>query len=444
MKGAARLRLAAVMFATLLGLTIPTLAEEATFCKEKNNKGMCLVPFTFVNNYRGQPAVYLFIKGIVKEGGKDVTYYVSDAKGGVTITPPLKAGTYVSLPEGGLRPDAENKVKLPQMEALRFYVSLGNPLQTCCNNETQGGPVAEPNGWSVPSNLAPKGALDNFNTIFDFLELTWVSADGSFGANTTQVDMFGLPMQLEVKGTDRVTHQAVTRYAGFTQDFETLMKGYMKLGAPWTNLVLEPVKGKVRQIIAPHYGLKLPQNPFPEAAMKQYIADVFIDYRAGRSGGKTLQSTVCEKAWTGNTFPGTGFPFRFRVNNAGDWLFEILRPDVETTYRNQLNLNIRYMVAPPVPDYVKCAAEQVARDLGAQLIRTTLRKDIHLYQGDCPAPFVAQFYKQEPIQQYAKFWHDNGIKNLAYSFGYDDTCNQSGVVIVDKPTALKVTVGGVK
>jgi hypothetical protein len=458
MKSVARFRLA-IMLVTLLDLTIPALAQQPPappppqqqdFCKQKNNKGLCLLPVTLVNNYKGQPDLYLFIKGIIKENGQEVTYYVSNADGDVTIAPPLKAGQYTSLPIGGLRPDKNNQVMLPKLEGLRFFVSLDGPLKTCCNDGKDGGQVSEPNGWTVPSDLAPQGDKDNSVTIFDFLELTW-PGDDQFGANTTQLEMFGLPMQLELTGTDS-TGQSVTESAGFTEDFDTLMSDYMKLGAPWTNLVLEPIKGKVRRIISPYHGLKLQQNPFPAIDFGRYIQQVFTYYGVGINDSVT--SSVCGDLWYGNSVGGPNVPFRFRVGPGGvgpggEWLFEITLPDAEQTYRNQLDKNIIYADPKNPPKNALCAAPQMARDLAAQLIRTTLKSvasagkgNSNLYQGQCPAAFVAQFYTLEPIQQYAKFWHDKGIKKKAYSFGFDDTCNQSSIVILGQPTALKITVGG--
>ena len=272
MKHSARLRLSVVMLAMLFGSTITALSQQPTFCQQKNNKGMCLLPVTLVNNYKSRGQVYVYIKGEFTEAGQKNIYYVSNAKGDVTITPLLKPGQYVSLPNGGLGPDANNQVMLPKMDGLRFYVSLGRPLQSCCSGPfkpgdpvREGDPVSDPNGWTVPSSTAPEGDRYNYRTPFDWVELTWPAND-DFGVNVTQVDMFGLPMQLELTGKD-TTNQTVTRKSGFAQDYETLVDGYMKLGPPWTNLVLESVavgSGGFRRIISPYHGIKLARNPFPE------------------------------------------------------------------------------------------------------------------------------------------------------------------------------------
>jgi hypothetical protein len=62
----------------------------------------------------------------------------------------------------------------------------------------------------------------------------------------------------------------------------------------------------------------------------------------------------------------------------------------------------------------------------------------------CDACVTSQFYTSAPIQKYAKFFHDYGINNKAYSYGYDDTCDQSSYIVVDDPTAVTITLGGAK
>jgi hypothetical protein len=53
----------------------------------------------------------------------------------------------------------------------------------------------------------------------------------------------------------------------------------------------------------------------------------------------------------------------------------------------------------------------------------------------------SQYYKSGPANYYAKFWHDNGINNLAYGFPYDDVAGQSSFVSHGSPQWLAVAVG---
>jgi hypothetical protein len=53
----------------------------------------------------------------------------------------------------------------------------------------------------------------------------------------------------------------------------------------------------------------------------------------------------------------------------------------------------------------------------------------------------SQYYKSAPANYYAKFWHDNGINNLAYGFPYDDVAGQSSFISHGNPQWLEVAVG---
>ena len=56
----------------------------------------------------------------------------------------------------------------------------------------------------------------------------------------------------------------------------------------------------------------------------------------------------------------------------------------------------------------------------------------------------ASFYPSEPQHDYAKFWHQISILNLAYGFGFDDTANQSSVAILSPKediSKLDVVIG---
>jgi Beta-1,3-glucanase/Secretion system C-terminal sorting domain len=57
---------------------------------------------------------------------------------------------------------------------------------------------------------------------------------------------------------------------------------------------------------------------------------------------------------------------------------------------------------------------------------------------------VPNFYKANPMNHYAKFWHLPGISvdNLAYGFAYDDVADQSPSLSTAKPTKVITTFGG--
>ena len=112
----------------------------------------------------------------------------------------------------------------PKLNAVRVYVSFGRGLQVCCNSAV-GAPPSEPIGWTSTE--------PNYGTPFDWAELNWDNTGNAglghetrLGGNVTQVDMFGLPLLLTLKGKSTVADQPATANAGLTRRFDTMMSAY--------------------------------------------------------------------------------------------------------------------------------------------------------------------------------------------------------------------------
>jgi hypothetical protein len=58
--------------------------------------------------------------------------------------------------------------------------------------------------------------------------------------------------------------------------------------------------------------------------------------------------------------------------------------------------------------------------------------------GDWNNP--ATYYKKEPFNFYAKFWHEHTINGKAYGFCYDDVAQQDTLIHAKTPTKLVVTL----
>jgi hypothetical protein len=56
---------------------------------------------------------------------------------------------------------------------------------------------------------------------------------------------------------------------------------------------------------------------------------------------------------------------------------------------------------------------------------------------------VSTFYKTEPYNYYAAFWHSPGVSynNLQYAFSYDDDANQSSTIVGDNPAYCTLYFG---
>jgi hypothetical protein len=395
----------------------------------KNAQELPVIPFTVINNVNTTLPLYIYIKGIVTEKTKTIPasswVYVSDIDGNVTIMPNIPPGEYTGDLALDLGTAKITTLQFPKLGAARIYLSFGEPPMVCCNNAVGGSP-SEPAGWVKTD--------PNFNTLFDWAELSWDNGGNRglrhstrLGGNVTQVDMFGLPLRLTLEGKSPSSDRPATEYAGFTQDLTTMMRAYGQLAQPWTNLVMYNSDNIAVRIVSPYHGIDL--GVFPKDELDGYIGQVFMSYATGST--LTVKASCSQDNGITHTFAGNTSNnfFVFKENGTK---FQFSKPSTVTVYQNEIHPN-----PPPPTELDNCLAGVVAAKLGGAFVRTNL-----LINTNLDACKINQFYLGDPVQKYAQFFHDFGINHKAYSFGYDDTCDQSSYITVDDPTGMTITVGG--
>jgi Beta-1,3-glucanase len=436
----------------------PTLSSHAQ--AQRNNQGQVTIPLVIVNNYDPQKNLWVYINGTSGTPPNLKKFYVTDKAGNVSLTPELKTAEDVKNVSLEIKPN--DTLRLPQLDGLRVYISVGKSLQVHGPNVAGQAP-AEPAGW-IAKNSPDK---INYETVFDFVELTWVNvnrnvATTNLGANTTQVDMFGLPLYLELTGYDPShTDKKSEVKVGMKSTLDEVMKAYEKLGEPWKSLVIKTSNVKFR-VISPYKAMdpnsgasffsdKDPNNfqEYIRSVWQRYLREqIRLTYRHGACTNGSLELLGATENLPGGK-PGEE-RLVFVASNSPrphDTIFWIKLPTASTVYRNELfthDTEVLKSAQPPLSECYLNAARDTARDLSAQLIRTTLLADSRLLQGNCPSDFTKKFYISAPVQEYAKFWHDFSEGGLAYSFGFDDSCNRSSFATVDRPQSVKITVGGVR
>ena len=312
----------------------------------------------------------------------------------------------------------------PKLNAVRVYISSGRGLQVCCNSAV-GAPPSEPIGWTSTE--------PNYDTPFDWAELNWDNAGNAglghktrLGGNVTQVDMFGLPLLLTLKGKSTVADQPATANAGSTRRFDTMMSAYQALGTPWTQLIVNSGGAPLR-VISPYHGIA--NGVFPNNALNSYISQVFSFYQ---SNSLAVRASCGQDGGVSHILSGSTSGGALVFSEGGTEKFQFLQPTTLTVYQNEIHAN----PTPASPLY-NCLSGVVAAKLGGAFIRTNLLLNTNLDACD-----TSQFYVGSPIQQYAQIFHAYGVNQLAYSFGYDDTCGQSSYINIDDPTGFSITVGG--
>ena len=196
--------------ALIAGIWLPSLALG------QNNEGLKLVPFTINVNSNSPVELYVYIQGEVAQQTAtlppNTAVYISDLQGDVTIIPTCPnppVGCSLALDVGS---QPMTQMMLPRLKGMRLYFSVNTPFLI---NSNQIGVLPDilGGGWT------PTG--ENYNTIFDFAELDWQNR--RFGGNVSEVDMFGIPMVLQMTGTNPGNNQPVTLNAGFTERRSTII-----------------------------------------------------------------------------------------------------------------------------------------------------------------------------------------------------------------------------
>jgi hypothetical protein len=399
----------AVLIAAGVWTASPAIAVAA------NNLGLKTIPFRIVNNTGKSTNLFLYVVGLVPSQGNKA-YFLSNVNGDLTIVPkadPPGVSLGLNLGKG-----KTIDVQLPQLTAARIYFSFDQGLLVQATAE--GAPPSSPPGW-VPQD-------PNFNTYFDFAEFTWVDdAAGPFvstlGMNATQVDMFAIPFLLALKGKNDAGN-VITRRSGFSSKGarDKIFGDLIKAGQPWTNLILKrnPTADPLR-VVSPYLGIA-PMSKFPANFLDQYINQVWQKYTTatlvGMSEGHTYHGMVVAGELV------------FTDQGGGDPQFKFVKPSTETAFRNEL----QPIPNPPGPG-PGARARAIAALLGAALMRTNLLTSTNLN-----ACVVAGFYVSAPINQYAEGFHKYALNHLAYSFGYDDTCNQSSFIQIHDPEMMTITL----
>jgi hypothetical protein len=263
----------------------------------------------------------------------------------------------------------------------------------------------------------PVGWADgpSFHTLFDWLELTWeVNArDMTLGGNTTQVDMFGLPFALALTGVD-ADGDPSTVTSGFSRAGlrDKIVQAIKKAPTPWPTLIVAAPDGSALRVVSPYHGMEL--GGFPRDQLAAYIDAVWKKYAAeplvGTAEGVELTGKVVDGALV---FTGGGQQITFA------------KPDSFTVY-----------TSGPVPTGPRSAAAGVLQAaLQAAFLRSTLLDSSRL--PDCRA---RRFYRNEPVNWYARTLHELATKGGAYAFGFDDVCEGSSFVIVHQPRAARITL----
>ena len=289
-----------------------------------------------------------------------------------------------------LQGSGDTALTLPSMSG-RIYFALGDKLKFKVVTDGEGKPALQyPAGW-VPSD-------PNYQVLHDTVEFTF-KADGMY-CNTTMVDMFSVPLSIELQGSQNQTTGTVP-----TGGRDKILAGVGETSE----------FGQLRQedlrVIAPGHGLDL--GKFPDTYFDSYVDEVWSKYqssqlRIGLDDGRVFTGQV-----SGDTFTFDG--------------------------------GVQPISRPSTRDVLFCDGALAAPNDGvtgpvAAILGAGFNRSILLDAAEQPGTDPAAFYQNQVTNHYSKVMHANTEDGKAYGFAFDDVASFASYIQDGAPTSIKVTL----
>jgi beta-galactosidase len=309
---------------------------------------------------------------------------------------------------------ANHQLLLPPLTSGRIYISEGSPLYMSIVAGANGGN----NGYAGPN---PQNNTDpNINVHYDWYEFDY-AANGGIYINTTQVNQFGLPLLLDVWGSNETFHMQVginESIANLDQEYISQTPAAFHTPAPTNLRILSPA-----------------ETTFNAGGTNGTYFDSYIASAWAQYATTPTTITVNGRQFTG-TASGSTLTFT-EVNPAA------------------ANVGETFVVQQPsTQDVLLCAGTMASGVAGSSpqqqdenAIQLQLENQIcaATNRGVLLAPAnwtnAASYYQSTPANSYSQFWHQHSVSGLAYGFSYDDNNNQSTTITTQQPEHMAFGIG---
>ena len=279
---------------------------------------------------------------------------------------------------------------LPKMSG-RIYFAINGPLKFKVVVDGDGKPALQyPVAWTEGD--------PNFDVLHDCCEFTY--SDAGMFCNTTQVDMFSIPMAIRLRGSggERVAGDPAPGSRNKIFDEMRKQPGFEKL-----------VIGDNLRIVAPGHGIGM--GRFSASYFDAYIGEIWDKY-----AGTDLRVTTLQGSFTG------------RVNGGQLVFSSAVRPFARPTTKDVLFCD-GALLAPN-----DGLGGPVAAILGAGFNRSVL--------GDPnqPTTDAASFYEGSVTNHYSRIMHKYAADGMAYGFPFDDVTEKASYTQDHAPQHLHITL----
>ncbi|WP_147292911.1 beta-1,3-glucanase family protein [Dyella psychrodurans] len=307
-----------------------------------------------------------------------------------------------------------HQLKLPPLTSGRIYISEGGPLYMSIVAGANGGN----NGYAGPNPL--NNTDPNINVHYDWYEFTYGTNGGIF-INTTQVNQFGLPLLLDVWGSNETFHMQV----GINESIANIDQEYVNQTPAAFHT---PAPNNLR-IIAPA------QTTFGSGQTNGNYFDSYIAGAWAQYSTTPVTITVNGRQFNG-TASGSAITFA-EVNpaaaNVGE-TFVVQQPSTQDI------LQCAGTMATGVPGSSPQQQDEnaIQLQLENQICAATNRGVLLTSTSWATA---STYYQSSPANFYSWFWHQHSVGGLAYGFSYDDNNNQSTTIATQQPEHMAFGIG---
>ncbi|MEU4644859.1 beta-1,3-glucanase family protein [Micromonospora sp. NPDC023814] len=383
-----RRKLLAVASALLAGVAGTVAATPARAV------GPALLPVTVTNTTGRADPVYLYVIGTQLATGR-LGYVTS----GGTFVPwtggqiPPSPAPDASIPGPGN--GGSTTIQFPRGFSGRVYFALGQKLKF----------FLTPDGLVQPAPWAAGDA--NRDILFDWSEFTY--NDAGLWLNSSQVDMFAVPQAVTVTGANGVTK----RTGDLLANGRTAVIDGIRSQPGWANTLHTRSDGTVLRVLAP--GKAAGAGLLSPTYLDSYIATAWNAYTT-----KTLTVVPFANQPSIRYYGRTSGNTMTFTNGRGQVVASFNRPSSASVWGCDGDL-------PAPNDQV---VGPISRTLCAALNRGTLGTI-----DTQPSTNAADFYRNNPTNQYARLIHANMADGKAYAFAFDDVGGFESLVHDGDPRA---------
>jgi hypothetical protein len=376
---------ASALLAGIAGTVVATPARAV---------GPALLPVTVTNTTGRADAVHLYVIGVQLATGR--LGYVTSGGAFVPWTggqiPPSPAPD-ASIPGPGN--GGSTTIQFPRGFSGRVYFALGQKLRF----------FLTPDGLVQPAPWAAGDA--NRDILFDWSEFTY--NDSGLWLNSSQVDMFAVPHAVTVTGANGATK----RTGDLVPNGRNAVIDGIRAQPGWANTVHTRSDGTVLRVLAP--GKAAGAGLLSPTYLDSYIAAAWNAYTT-----KTLTVVPFTDQPTTRYYGRTSGTTMTFTNGSGQVVASFNRPSSASVWGCDGDL-------PAPNDQV---VGPISRTLCAALNRGTLGTI-----DTQPSTNTADFYRNNPTNQYARLIHANMVDGRAYAFAFDDVGGFESLVHDGDPRA---------